>query len=199
VYRIDGDHHLVSIEEAEKVTGGEDLVTLGRGSDLAEDHPGGAVKGGNEVRCRSTWGASTADGLAVQGDDPAPAHHLGASPAERRDHCVQDISADPGEGSPDRGLARPRRPRRSQLDEQLDAGLVDPLPDHGERSGPAQHHGHPHSQQTRQCVPHPARMPRVGHPPQQHQQIRSSDGGCGRDSGTDDDISACDSQREEFV
>jgi len=179
VHCIHRHHDVLQVEQSEKVTGGGDFVALGCGGDLAEHGAGGVVERGDQVRRRRGWGAGTAHGLAVQGDDPATTDHLGACPAERADDRVEDVGVHPGEHPPDRGLTRPRR---TQLGEQLGGSLADPLPDRGERAGPGQHRRQPHSQQPRQRVPHPAWVPRVGNPPQQGDQARTEVQGCvGRD------------------
>jgi len=59
VHGIDGDHHLVQVEQARKVTHSRDLVALDCGGDLTEHGAGGVVERRDQVRRCPAQGAGT--------------------------------------------------------------------------------------------------------------------------------------------
>jgi len=172
VHRVDGDDHPSQVEQAQKPLHSRDLVAFRGHRDLSEYGTGSVVERGDQARDALAAAAGATDGLTVDRDHPAPAGLEGAGPHERSEDLVHGVGVNAGERPTDRGLlgASAGHAQRGQRVGRLVGGS---LSDGDERAGTGQHPRQPDRQDRRQAVAHAAWVTRVGHRPQQRQQVRS--------------------------
>lgn len=143
------------------------------------------VVGGDEVWCGPGpgLGSRAAHGLPVQDDGPSSSRDRCSGPQVGAEHEIEGVGFHTCERTTDRGL-----PGALAIDTEVGqsvGGLPgDPLTGSNERACSGQYRCQPYGHNRGQPMLEPARVSRIGHGPQQAQQIRAGRRGtCGRTQG----------------